>query len=84
MNKILKHIALAASCATLLVGCEKYGDLIPAEYHNVALIRESGNQDVTLYTEVGEQGKFEYVVMKSGSEPDAVATVQTAKRDWFY
>nr|WP_314561535.1 DUF1735 domain-containing protein [uncultured Capnocytophaga sp.] len=77
MNKILKHIALAASCATLLVGCEKYGDLIPAEYHNVALIRESGNQDVTLYTEVGEQGKFEYVVMKSGSEPDAVATVQT-------
>lgn len=74
---ILKHIALAASCATLLVGCEKYGDLVPAEYHSVTLIKENGNQDVTLYTEVGEQGKFEYTIIKSGSEPDAVATVQT-------
>jgi|GEM_PF-501647 hypothetical protein len=77
MNKILKHIALAASCTTFLVGCQKYGDPVPAEYHNVALIKESGNQDITLYTEVGEQGNFEYTVMKSGSEPDAVATIQT-------
>lgn len=79
MNKIYIYIfILLVSCyATLLIACKKYDDLVPTEYHNVVLIKENGNQEVTLYTGVNEKGSFEFTVMKSGSKPEAVATVET-------
>lgn len=77
MNKIYIFILLVSCYATLLIACKKYDDLVPTEYHNVVLIKENGNQEVTLYTGVNEKGSFEFTVMKSGSKPEAVATVET-------
>ncbi len=76
MNNIVKYILLLVFSTTLLVACKKNEDLVPAEYHSVVLIKENATQEVTLYTGVGEEGRFEFTILKSGSEPNAVATVE--------
>ncbi len=66
MNKINIFACLIGG-ALALSSCEKYDDLVPAEYHNVLNIKHYGLQKITLYT-TGEDPVWNFTVMKGGSE----------------
>lgn len=66
MNKINIFACLMGGVLALS-SCEKYDDLVPAQYHNVLNIRDYGLQKVTLYT-TGVDPVWNFTIMKGGSE----------------
>lgn len=78
MNKIFLPVCILS--AMVFVSCEKELDPIPAEYNTILTLKEFGEKPVTLYN-TGNDDDFEFVIFKSGKNPDAVTQAKVQVMD---
>lgn len=74
----MRNTFLLAGTLLLLGACDesKYelDNLVPEQYHKVLYVKNSGKQQVTLY-DTGEDYKYTFSILKSGSDPSLTANV---------
>lgn len=78
MNK--KILSACILSAMVFISCEKELDPIPAKYNTILTLKEFGEKPVTLYN-TGDDGDFEFVIFKSGKNPDAVTQAEVQVMD---
>lgn len=71
MNNIYKTLCASA---LVLTSCEKHFDPVPDNYDTVIVLKEFGEQQLTLY-DTGEDGIYEVGVFKSGKDPQSTTQV---------
>lgn len=62
-----KYLSLFAVPAIIFTACDtpNYDDLVPSQYNTVLLLKETGEQGVTLY-DTGDDGAYAITIFKSG------------------
>lgn len=70
MNKKFLCLALASLAFASCEKFDKHDIYVPSEYSDILNFREVGEQDVTLYNGIGEDGVYSFTVMKGGIHPE--------------
>lgn len=70
MNKKFLCLALASLAFASCEKFDKHDIYVPAEYSDILNFREVGEQDITLYNGIGEDGVYSFTVMKGGIHPE--------------
>lgn len=68
-------LSLACGLSFVYTACDEYDDTYPQEYHKILSLKQTGEEDIILYS-TGEDASFNLTVMKSGCDPSLTAQAQ--------
>ncbi|MFJ1329182.1 BT_3987 domain-containing protein [Capnocytophaga canimorsus] len=78
----IKYLLWFAFVAVAFVACNtpNYGELVPSNYNTVLLLKQTGEQEVTLY-DTGEDGSYDVTIFKSGKLEQSTANASVRVLD---
>ncbi|MFJ1433001.1 BT_3987 domain-containing protein [Capnocytophaga canimorsus] len=78
----IKYLLWFAFVAVAFVACDtpNYGELVPSNYNTVLLLKQTGEQEVTLY-DTGEDGSYDVTIFKSGKLEQSTANASVRVLD---
>ncbi|WGU68404.1 DUF1735 domain-containing protein [Capnocytophaga canimorsus] len=78
----IKYLLWFVFVAVAFVACDtpNYGELVPSNYNTVLLLKQTGEQEVTLY-DTGDDGSYDVTIFKSGKLEQSTANASVRVLD---